>query len=270
MSNEKTILPTINPKNTVDIISGFIKDLIDESKSDGLVVGLSGGIDSSVVTYISAQAVNRDKILGLIMPSETTSTKDVHDALSVAEVLGIKKKVIPIDSILEEVSTLPVSPNSEEQHQLAQANLKARIRMLILYYHSNSMNRLVLGTGNKSELLVGYFTKYGDGGVDLLPLGDLYKTDVQKIAIHLAIPFNIINKPPTAGLWHGQTDEEELGITYQLLDKILYLLEKEKLQPEQVARELHMPEEEVLRIKSLMRSAEHKLVPPRIPKIGRR
>lgn len=269
MSNEKTILSTINPKDTVDIISGFIKDLVDESKSDGLVVGLSGGIDSSVVTYISAQVVNRDKILGLIMPSETTSTEDVQDALSVAEVLGIKKKIISIDNVLEEFTTLSVRQSSKEQQQLAQANLKARIRMLILYYHANSMNRLVLGTGNKSELLVGYFTKYGDGGVDLLPLGDLYKTDVQKIAIHLSIPFNILNKPPTAGLWHGQTDEQELGITYELLDKILYLLEDEELQPDQVADQLYIPEKEVLRIKSLMKFAEHKLVPPPIPKIGR-
>lgn len=270
MPDEKIILPAINPKISVDIISGFIKNLIEESKSDGLVVGLSGGIDSSVATYISAQAVSRDKIMGLIMPSGTTATEDLEDALSVAEVLGIKKKIILIDNILEQFTTLNVRSTSKDLYHLAQANLKARIRMMILYYHANAMNRLVLGTGNKSELLVGYFTKYGDGGVDLLPLGDLYKTDVQKIAIHLSIPFNILNKPPTAGLWHGQTDEQELGITYELLDKILYLLEDEKLQSEQVADKLEMSEEEILRIKSLMRSAEHKLVPPPIPKIERR
>lgn len=164
MSNEKTILPTINPKKTVDIISRFIKDKIEGSKSEGLVVGLSGGIDSSVVTYIAAQAVSRDKILGLVMPSETTATEDVQDALSIAEVLGIKKKIIPIDHILEVFNTLTVDSTSDEQYQLAQANLKARIRMMILYYHANAMNRLVLGTGNKSELLVGYFTKYGGRG----------------------------------------------------------------------------------------------------------
>lgn len=269
MPDEKIILPTINPKKSVDTISGFIKNLIEESESDGLVVGLSGGIDSSVATYISAQTMSRDKILGLIMPSGTTATEDLEDALSVAEVLGIKKKIVPIDNIIEQFTTLTIRSSSKDLYQLAQANLKARIRMMILYYHANAMNRLVLGTGNKSELLVGYFTKYGDGGVDLLPLGDLYKTDVQKIAIHLNIPFNILNKPPTAGLWHGQTDEQELGITYELLDKILYLLEDEKLQSDQVADELEMSEEEVLRIRSLMRSAEHKLVPPPIPKIGR-
>ncbi len=269
MQDEKIILPTINPKNSVDVISGFIKKVIEESKSNGLVVGLSGGIDSSVVTYISAQAISRDKILGLIMPTETTSTEDLEDALSVAEVLGIKKKIIPINNIIEQFSTLPIHSSSKNQQHLAKANLKARIRMLILYYHANSMNRLVLGTGNKSELLVGYFTKYGDGGVDLLPLGDLYKTDVQKIAIHLNVPFNILNKPPTAGLWQGQTDEKELGITYQLLDKILYLLMDKKLQSDQVAEELEISEEEVLRIKSMTESAKHKLAPPPIPDIRR-
>jgi NAD+ synthase len=269
MSNEKTILPNIDPKKTVDTISGFIKEVIEESKSEGLIVGLSGGIDSSVVTYIASQSVSRDKILGLIMPSETTATEDVQDALSVAEVLGIKKKIIPIDNIIEKISTLSVDSISDKQYQLAQANLKARARMMILYYHANAMNRLVLGTGNKSELLVGYFTKYGDGGVDILPLGDLYKTDVQKIGIHLSIPLNILNKPPTAGLWQGQTDEDELGITYGLLDKILYLLEDEKLLSSQIANKLDIPEEEVLRIMSLILSAEHKLVPPPLPKIGR-
>lgn len=269
MSNEKTILPNIDPKKTVDTISGFIKEVIEESKSEGLIVGLSGGIDSSVVTYIASQSVSRDKILGLIMPSETTATEDVQDALAVAEVLGIKKKIIPIDNIIEKISTLSVDSISDKQYQLAQANLKARARMMILYYHANAMNRLVLGTGNKSELLVGYFTKYGDGGVDILPLGDLYKTDVQKIGIHMSIPLNILNKPPTAGLWQGQTDEDELGITYGLLDKILYLLEDEKLLSGQIANKLDIPEEEVLRIMSLILSAEHKLVPPPLPKIGR-
>jgi NAD+ synthase len=131
------------------------------------------------------------------------------------------------------------------------------------------MNRLVLGTGNKSELLVGYFTKYGDGGVDLLPLGDLYKTDVQKIATYLDIPEKIIKKPPSAGLWYGQTDEEEMGITYTLLDKILYLMADQNLNVHHIADKLEISEEEVLRIKTMMKAALHKLTPPPIPKIRR-
>lgn len=263
------IFPEINPEESVEIISQFVKNKVEESGSDGLVVGLSGGIDSSLVTYIAAEMIDKDKILGLIMPSETTPSKDVEDALLVAENLGIKTKTIHIDKHLEQFNDIDVDAKSGEILNLARANLKARIRMMILYYHANSMNRMVLGTGNKSELLVGYFTKYGDGGVDLLPLGDLYKADVQKIANHMSVPENILKKAPTAGLWQGQTDEEELGMKYQLLDKILYLMVEENLKPEQVAGKLHLPEEEVLRIKSMMKSAEHKLITPPIAEIRR-
>jgi len=270
MQNETIVLSSIDPEKSVETISKFINNIIIQSHSDGLVVGLSGGIDSSVVAYISARAVNDDNILGLIMPSKTTPTEDVEDAKLVAENLGIKKKVINIDNVLNQFLKLNIHSNSDKEIKTAQANLKARLRMMILYYHANSMNRLVLGTGNKSELKVGYFTKYGDGGVDLLPLGDLYKTDVQKIAKYLEIPENIINKPPSAGLWHGQTDEEEMGISYLLLDKILHLLLDQNLNVDRVADELEISEKEVLRIKSMMAAAEHKLVPPPILEIRRR
>ena len=139
--------------------------------------------------------------------------------------------------------------------------------MMILYYHANSMNRLVVGTGNLSELLVGYFTKYGDGGVDILPLGDLYKTDVKNIATHLKIPDKILNKAPTAGLWAGQTDEDELGIKYHLLDKILYLITTEKLEDYIIAEKLEISPKEVLRIKNMIKSAKHKITRPPVPKI---
>lgn len=269
MQTDKVIIPEINPEENIEIISKFIKGLINKSNSKGLVIGLSGGIDSSVAAYISVKTVDKDKILGLIMPSETTSPEDLEDALLVAENLGIKKKIINIDDLLDQFNKIDIEPNSDNENTTAKANLKARLRMIILYYHANSMDRLVLGTGNKSELMVGYFTKYGDGGVDLLPLGNLYKTDVQNIAKYLKIPENIINKPPSAGLWSGQTDEEEMGITYQLLDKILYLLHDQNLKPINAADELEIPVEEVLRIKAMTRAAEHKLVPPPIPKIRR-
>ena len=269
MIDNKSIIPEINPEESFKAISNFIKDLLFESKSEGLVIGLSGGIDSSLVAYISSSSINKDKILGLIMPSETTTSEDVEDALLVASNLGIEKKVINIDSFINEFNQLNVEPGSEDVQKLAKANLKARIRMIVLYYHANLMNRLVLGTGNKSELYVGYFTKYGDGGVDLLPIADLYKTDVIEVAKHLGIPDKIINKPPSAGLWQGQTDEDEMGITYELLDQILYLMVDKKLEPLQIAEKLKINENEVLRIKSMMEAAEHKLVPPPIPGIRR-
>jgi NAD+ synthase len=267
MYHEKINLPPINPEKSVEIISEFIRDKIFESKTDGLVLGLSGGLDSATAAYMAAKSIDREKILGLIMPSVTTAPEDVKDALTVAGNLEIKKEIIPIDDLLDQFTELNIHKSSKEQLKLAKANLKARIRMLILYYHANSMNRLVLGTGNKSELLAGYFTKYGDGGVDILPLGDLYKTDVRKIANYLHIPDKIIDKPPTAGLWPGQTDEDELGITYQLLDKILYALADRNIKTAQVALKLEISENEVLRIKEMMEAAEHKLIPPPLPKI---
>lgn len=265
--HESTTLPPVNPEKIVETISNFIKSVINESKTEGLVVGLSGGLDSSTVAYISAGTVDKDKILGLIMPSKTTAPEDVEDALSVADNLAIESEIIPIDGLIEPFGNLCVHSASPYYNQLANANLKARIRMMILYYHANSMNRLVVGTGNRSELLVGYFTKYGDGGVDILPLGDLYKTDVKKVAAYLNIPEKILNKAPTAGLWSGQTDEDELGIKYELLDQLLHLLVDKELNNHHVAERLEIPEEEVLRIETMIKSAEHKLTPPPLPKI---
>jgi len=267
MQKESTTLPSINLKETVEIISKFIKDKIDESKTEGLVMGLSGGLDSTTAAYISLETVNRNKILGLVLPSQTTTAEDIEDALSLAEHLGIEKEVIPIDGLIEPFQHLCAHSSPKYHNKLADANLKARIRMMILYYHANSLNRLVLGTGNRTELLVGYFTKYGDGGVDLLPLGDLYKTQVREIAENLRVPEKIIFKDPTAGLWPGQTDEQELGIKYSLLDKILYLLADENLDTHEVALKLQIPEKEVLRIKIMIESSEHKLMAPPTPKL---
>lgn len=264
---EPTILPSLNAENAVQKISKFLKEILADSKADGLVMGLSGGLDSSTVAYISAETVPRDKILGLIMPSQTTTQEEIDDALFIADKLGIEKEIIGIDELIEPFQILCAHSTSQHYNKMAAANLKARIRMMILYYHANSLNRLVVGTGNRTELLVGYFTKYGDGGVDVLPLGHLYKTYVRSIASYLRIPQKILSKPPTAGLWSGQTDEEELRIQYPILDQILYLLTEENLNSDQVAEKLEISKEEVIRIRNMMKSAEHKLTPPPIPKI---
>lgn len=262
--HEEFKLPKLDEKKSVETICKFIKHKLKESKSDGLVIGLSGGIDSSVIAYLCARAIGTDNILGLILPSETTSSEDIKDAIQVAEELNIKYKVLDIDELIEPFPQ--ICPECSES-ALANGNLKARIRMMILYYHSNSMNRLVAGTGNRTELLVGYFTKYGDGGVDILPIGDLYKADVRQIASYLDVPKNIIQKAPTAGLWTGQTDEEELGMKYELLDKILYLMVDENLDIKEIAEKLEIPDNEVLRIKNKMETSKHKLSPPSISQI---
>ena len=257
--------PKLDTQKAVDEICSFIKSKLRESKAEGLIIGLSGGIDSSTVAYLCARIVKRDKILGLILPSETTSSEDIEDAVTVADNLGIKYKNLHIDHLIEPFPKLcPQCSNSA----LANGNLKARIRMMLLYYHSNSMNRLVMGTGNKTELLVGYFTKYGDGGVDILPIGDLYKTHVKEVAEYIGVPKNIIEKAPTAGLWTGQTDEEELGIKYDLLDKILYLMTDENLSIPDIAERLKIEENEVLRVKNMVGASKHKLSSPSIIEIN--
>jgi NAD+ synthase len=141
--------------------------------------------------------------------------------------------------------------------------------MVVLYYHANALNRLVVGTGNRTELLVGYFTKYGDGGVDILPIGGLYKTDVRRLASYLDVNEDIIHKDPTAGLWPGQTDEEDLGIKYDLLDKILYLMTEHGMKEDETAHKLQIKLDEVVRVKVMMLAAEHKTIMPPIPPIIR-
>jgi len=256
----KQVLPLIDEEKTIKKIEEFIKTKVQDSQTQGVVIGLSGGIDSTTVAYLAARALGKEKVLGLILPSHTTEPQDVDHAQEVAETLGIEYEIIPIDHLLEPFPELC----SHQANSLAEANLKPRIRMMILYYHSNSLNRLVAGTGNLSELLVGYFTKYGDGGVDLLPIGDLYKTHVRQLAYALDIPEAMIKKPPTAGLWHGQSDEEELGMEYSLLDQLLYLMIDQKQEDNIIAEKLDLPLEEIQRIKKKVNASNHKLSSPEV------
>jgi NAD+ synthase len=270
MQEKKINIPIDDYEKTVHKISKFISDKVSEARSSGVVIGLSGGLDSATTAYLCSKSLKNEQILGIIMPTVTTPQDDVEDAVSVAEELGIEYEIIHVDDLIEPFKALcmhsiSTKHQNTEARELANANLKARIRMMILYYHANDMGRIVAGTGNRTELLVGYFTKYGDGGVDILPIGDLYKTEVRKIAAYLAVPENIIKKAPTAGLWAGQTDEEELGIEYETLDKLLYLMVDEKLEAKDIVKKLDIPLEEVMRIKSMVKNAEHKLKPAPIP-----
>jgi NAD+ synthase len=195
-------------------ITNWLKEEVKQSGAKGALFGLSGGVDSATVAVLSKKALGA-KTLALILPCHSDK-QDLKDAQLVVRKFKIKAKTVDLTKIYDNL--LKILPKG---NKLALANLRPRLRMLTLYYFANTLNYLVVGTGNKSELMVGYFTKYGDGGVDLLPLGDLFKTDVKELARDLEIPPEIITKPPTAGLWPGQTDEGEMGITYQDLDKIL-------------------------------------------------
>lgn len=258
---QNRIISHKDEEKIIDIITEFTKKKIEESGSKGIVIGLSGGLDSTVTAYLCTKALGKDKILGLILPSGINNPKDIEDAVKVAEELEIKYEILDIN---ESVESFQKMCHKCSKNKLANGNLMSRIRMLLLYYYSNTLEYLVVGTGNRTELFVGYFSKYGDGGVDFLPIGDLYKTEVYKIAEYLRIPRSIIEKSPSAGLWENQTDEKELGISYDLLDQILYHMLDEKLSTEEIIIRLNIGKEEVLKVKDMVALAEHKLYPPPI------
>lgn len=200
-------------------IINWIRREVKTAKAKGIVLGLSGGIDSAVVASLAKAAAGKTRVLGLSLPCHS-QPEDIKYARLMARKLGIGFKLADLSAIFDAFTRiLPKAPRQ------ARANLKPRLRMAVLYYYANKLNYLVAGTGNKSELMAGYFTKYGDGAVDILPIGNLFKKDVVKLARELGVPEQIIIRPPTAGLWPGQTDEGEMGITYRELDDILSRME---------------------------------------------
>lgn len=197
----------------------WLKEKAGEADAGGAVLGLSGGVDSSVVAALAKEAFGSN-VLGIIMPCNS-SGEDMEHAKMVAKKFGIETRTIDLGDIYGVLKgRLPPG------NKLSDANIKPRLRMLSLYYFANLHNYIVLGTGNKTELMIGYFTKYGDGGVDLLPIAGLYKHQVRELARLLSVPDVIISKPPTAGLWPGQTDEGEIGMLYDELDVVLAAIEK--------------------------------------------
>jgi NAD+ synthase len=224
-------------------IESWLRDRLSESGAKRFVLGLSGGIDSALVCGLAVRAVGSDKVLGIIMPSSSVSA-DAELASDVAGTFGVQTITVDLteptnalkgvlSSVEDVLATSEVPHNVEpttldlDSHegatpgQLAEANLKPRLRMTTTYYIANLCGGVVLGTGNKTEAMIGYFTKYGDGGVDLLPIVDLYKHEVREMARVIGVPDTVIQRPPSAGLWEGQTDEDEIGLTYEELDATL-------------------------------------------------
>lgn len=247
VTREASELPGISKK-----IERFILNYVSKSSAKGLVVGLSGGLDSSVVVRLAANALGPERVCGLIMPSDFTPEQDVSDAIDLAKTLGVRYNVIKIRSIIEAFTK--VLPDNER----ARGNLAARVRMNILYYHAALNGYLVAGTSDKSERLVGFFTKFGDGAADILPIADLYKTDVRRLASFLKIPAAIIEKKSSPRLWKNHLAEEEIGLRYEKLDPILRLLVDRKKRPKEVAKKLGVSLNDVHRVREMVEKSYHK------------
>ena len=237
-------------------IVSFLEYEARNNSRDTFIIGLSGGIDSSVTARLAVES--SIKVIGLVMPySKTTPKKDVNDAIELAEENNIRYIMIELDDIYETMlEHLPFDRYSA-------GNLLARLRMNLLYYYSNLTNGLVLGTGDRSELLIGYFTKYGDGASDLMPIASLYKLQVRELARYLGIKDSIIAKKSSPRLWKGHTAEKELGLSYEEIDSILYCLFDLKMAKEDIIR-IGFSKESIDKVISMHRKANHKRSMPKI------
>ncbi len=239
----------------------WMRDIVKAARAEGFVLGVSGGIDSAVCAFLIQKAFPKDS-LGLVLPCKS-GAQDVEDAHAVLQACSLSNHTIDLadqhavllENTLKTITGKGIHLNAERQ-RMTDANLRARLRMCTLYAHANALNYLVVGTDNAAELHTGYFTKYGDGAVDLLPLANLTKGEVREWAKALGVPAQIISKAPSAGLWEGQTDEDELGVSYEMIDAYLE------------GKEIPLKAQE--RIEALHRNSQHKReMPPKPPPFNR-
>lgn len=248
-------------EDDVGNIIDFIRDTIETTGCEGTVVGLSGGIDSAVVTKMCADAIGGDRVLNIFMPTSVTQPDDYRDTMELSKLWGTRYKVVEIQRA---VDAFTATLFTNVPAPLEKGNISARCRMVVLYNNAKKTNYLVAGTSNKSELMMGYFTKFGDGACDLCPMANLYKTQVWEAAKILGVPEKIIDKVPTAGLWEGQTDEVEMGITYKDLDIVLDGISKGRRDAE-LASATGVPSGKVAEIRAQIAGTEHKRHMPAHP-----
>lgn len=239
-------------------IEKFISAYISKSTAKGLVIGLSGGLDSSVVLKLGVNALGRSNVLGLVMPSDITPREDTAHAIDLAKELGIRYHIIDIHPIIQKFEE--ILPENKE----ARGNLMARIRMSILYYYAGINCYLVAGTSDKSEVQIGYFSKFGDGAADIMPIAVLYKTQVRALAQCLGISSAIVQKKSSPRLWKNHLAEEEIGIDYEIIDQILHLLVDKKMPPKDVIRKLEVSAKHVNKVKGMIEKSLHKRRPAAI------
>jgi len=240
-------------------VTSFINSVLKNSDARGVVIGLSGGVDSSVVAALCARALGPRKVLGVYMFEQgaNRNSEDYKDAQSVAKLLGLKTVNLPITLVLRAVE-LTLEKGQQSWSRLTGANMKARIRMTLLYAIANQRNLLVAGTGDRSEILLGYFTKFGDGAADFLPIAHLYKTEVRALAAELRLPLRVIVKPSSPNLWKGQKASDELPTDYDVLDRILKELFEVGADPKKVMKELDVPPNIVVRTMRMHTKSQHK------------
>jgi NAD+ synthase len=235
-------------------ITEFIRNYVGDAGANGVVMGLSGGIDSALVCSLAVEALGSDHVYATLLPVVAEKdAKNIKDAKMLAKKLGIEYELFELEPVIEAFKPLGLD-------KVSSGNLAARMRMAVCYVRANQKGLLVIGTGNKSEILTGYFTKYGDGGVDLLPLANLYKVNVRQLAKYVGVPDPIIEKAPSAGLWEGQTDEGEMGVSYDELDKILYLRFEKDIGWEDLT-DYALDKAKVSRVRSLYEKSRHKRDP---------
>jgi len=265
-TDKPNILPrlNINPELATRILTGFIKDSITKAGMKRAVMGLSGGIDSAVSAYLSAKALGADNVLVVRMPYKTSSEDSLTDAEAVIDDLGLAHMTVPITDMVD-----PLINRFPDMSNLRKGNIMARMRMITLYDQSMAWGGLVMGTSNKTEFLLGYSTIYGDSGVALHPIADLYKYQIRQIARYLGVPDSIIDKPPSADLWEGQTDEQELGFTYDDADQVLFLLVDERYTVDEVAEE-GFDRDFVVKIWERVKANHYKRTMPNIAKVSKR
>jgi NAD+ synthase len=255
---------SINPNLARKILSGFIKSEITRAGFERAVVGLSGGIDSALSCVLAAEALGPENVLAVRMPYRSSSAESLDHAQLVIEQFQVRSDTIEITDMVD-----PLIDRDPEMSKVRKGNIMARARMIILYDQSEAFNGLVVGTGNKTEILLGYSTLWGDSASALNPIGDLYKTQVRQLSRALNIPSVIVDKPPSADLWAGQTDEDELGFIYEDVDKLLYLLIDQRYSPGECV-EAGFAEIFVEKVVRRIRNTQFKRMLPPIAKISNR
>ena len=243
-------------EQTVEEIKQGLRSFMEESGAKTFIIGVSGGLDSSVALTLLSRSIPREKILAFVMPdTRVNNPLDASHAVNLAESLGVKYYLIPIDSIVDSYLKLP---GISFRDKLPVGNLRARVRMSILYLYANKLGGAVVGTSDRSELLIGYYTKFGDGASDFLPQASLYKTQVRRLARFLGLPEEIVSKPSSPGLWEQHLAEEELGLKYEDVDRVLYALFDRRMSVEEASEATGLPLEVVNRVLAMHRSTRHK------------